>query len=155
MFSGLFSKRATNGDTEISYDDLADALKRGACFVVDVREPQEFASGHVPGAVNQPLSRFDPKTASGGKAGRAHLSGGRAIGEGAQPGAIRRTQGRPPLCRRHGGMAPGRRRRRSLAAFTWGTAAAPGDPSGSVIRFVLRPSTGTARVGRERNKSRR
>lgn len=67
MFSGLFSKRATSGDTEISYDDLAGALRRGACFVVDVREPQEFASGHVPGAVNQPLSRFDPKKLPEGK----------------------------------------------------------------------------------------
>ncbi len=67
IFSGLFSKGASNGDAEIFYDDLADALKRGACFVVDVREPQEFASGHVPGAINQPLSSFDPKQLPAGK----------------------------------------------------------------------------------------
>jgi rhodanese-related sulfurtransferase len=67
IFSGLFSKRATSGGAEISYEDLADALNRGACFVVDVRDPQEFASGHVPGAVNQPLSRSDPKKLPKGK----------------------------------------------------------------------------------------
>ena len=67
IFSGLFSKRAASGDAEISYGDLAEALRRGACFVVDIREPKEYASGHVPGAINQPLSRFDPKQLPAGK----------------------------------------------------------------------------------------
>jgi rhodanese-related sulfurtransferase len=67
IFSGLFSKRAASRDAEISYNDLADALRRNECFVVDVREPQEYASGHVPGAINQPLSRFDPKQLPAGK----------------------------------------------------------------------------------------
>ena len=138
MFSGLFSKRTTNDDTEISYDDLADALKRGACLVVDVREPPEFASGHVPGAINQPLSRFDPKK----------LPEGIPVGPSVRRAADRRRHSvrRDPLdattfaiMRAERRMAAGRRRHRSLAAFTWGTAAAPGDPSGSVIRFVLRP----------------
>ena len=29
--------------------------------MVDVREPDEFAGGHLPGAVPVPLSSFDPK----------------------------------------------------------------------------------------------
>ena len=29
--------------------------------MVDVREPHEFAVGHIPNALNLPLSSFDPK----------------------------------------------------------------------------------------------
>lgn len=40
-----------------------EALKRGladaAVLVIDVREPDEFAAGHIPGSVSFPLSRFD------------------------------------------------------------------------------------------------
>ena len=61
MFSRLFAKRAANPDpTTIGRDALAAELKSGACVVIDVREPHEYAAGHIPGAVNQPLSRFDP-----------------------------------------------------------------------------------------------
>ena len=45
---------------EISAQDLAAMLDAGTAIVVDVREPDEFASGHVPGAVNLPLSAIDP-----------------------------------------------------------------------------------------------
>ncbi len=38
-----------------------------ACTVVDVREPHEFAAGHIPNAVNMPLSRFDPQELPNGK----------------------------------------------------------------------------------------
>ncbi len=39
---------------------LAAMLERGEAIVVDVREPHEFAAGHIPGALNLPLSRFNP-----------------------------------------------------------------------------------------------
>ncbi len=39
---------------------LADLLERNMALVVDVREPDEFAAGHISGAINLPLSRFDP-----------------------------------------------------------------------------------------------
>ena len=29
-------------------------------LLVDVREPHEFAAGHIPGSVSLPLSAFDP-----------------------------------------------------------------------------------------------
>lgn len=45
---------------EISAQDLAAMLDAGTAIVVDVREPDEFAAGHVPGAVNLPLSAFTP-----------------------------------------------------------------------------------------------
>ena len=45
---------------EVGAAELAQMLRDGTALVVDVREPEEFADGHVPGAVNLPLSSFDP-----------------------------------------------------------------------------------------------
>lgn len=42
---------------ECSIDQAVQAHAEGAVFV-DVREPQEFAQGHVPGALNLPMSRL-------------------------------------------------------------------------------------------------
>jgi rhodanese-related sulfurtransferase len=43
-----------------------DAIKRGladgSIVLVDVREPHEFAAGHIPGSVSHPLSSFDPSS---------------------------------------------------------------------------------------------
>jgi thioredoxin 1 len=39
---------------EVSVQDLAAAHAEGA-YVLDVREPAEFAAGHVPGAVPMPM----------------------------------------------------------------------------------------------------
>lgn len=45
---------------DISPQALHALLQAGDVVVVDVREPHEFAAAHIPGAVNLPLSRFDP-----------------------------------------------------------------------------------------------
>lgn len=45
---------------EVTPAELAGQVQEGAVTLVDVREPAEFASGHIPGAVNHPLSSFDP-----------------------------------------------------------------------------------------------
>lgn len=45
---------------EISPAQLAELLERGEALVIDVREMGEFAEGHIPGAVNMPLSTFQP-----------------------------------------------------------------------------------------------
>lgn len=45
---------------EISAEHLAELLQRDEALVVDVREADEFAKGHIPSAVNLPLSTFDP-----------------------------------------------------------------------------------------------
>jgi len=42
---------------EIRPSELLD-LQRFGCPVVDVREPDEFADGHIPGAVNIPLPQL-------------------------------------------------------------------------------------------------
>ena len=57
---GLFDifKGGASAD-EIAHDDLVTALETNACVLVDVREPNEFQSGRVPGSQNMPLSRFD------------------------------------------------------------------------------------------------
>lgn len=52
---GLFGKAAHK---EVDVAQLKTMLDRGAALVVDVREPDEFAQGHIPGAVNVPLSDF-------------------------------------------------------------------------------------------------
>lgn len=43
---------------EIGVGELAQMLRDGRAAVVDVREPDEFAAGHIPGAINMPLSSF-------------------------------------------------------------------------------------------------
>lgn len=43
---------------EVTPRQLETMLRDGRALVVDVREPDEFAAGHIPGAVNMPLSGF-------------------------------------------------------------------------------------------------
>jgi len=52
--------------TEIEIAELHQLLANPGCtaLVVDVREPEEFARGHLPGAVNWPLSRLDERLAT-------------------------------------------------------------------------------------------
>lgn len=40
--------------------EVAAALEAGRIHLIDVREPSEFAQGHIEGSVNLPLSGFDP-----------------------------------------------------------------------------------------------
>ncbi len=42
--------------TPISAQQLKSWLDAGEVTLVDVREPAEFAAGHIPGAISQPLS---------------------------------------------------------------------------------------------------
>ena len=44
--------------TRISAHDLADQLATGDVTVIDVREPMEYASGHINGSLNIPLARI-------------------------------------------------------------------------------------------------
>ncbi|MGT2933851.1 rhodanese-like domain-containing protein [Streptococcus catagoni] len=39
--------------------ELQDQLRKGKLDLIDVREAFEYEAGHVPGAVNMPLSNFE------------------------------------------------------------------------------------------------
>ncbi|MCC6828531.1 MAG: rhodanese-like domain-containing protein [Novosphingobium sp.] len=45
---------------EVTAQELDAMLRAGKALVVDVRESDEFAAGHIPGAINRPLSTFQP-----------------------------------------------------------------------------------------------
>ncbi len=44
----------------VSREEVKQGLADGSIVLVDVREPNEWAAGHIPGAVLMPLSTFDP-----------------------------------------------------------------------------------------------
>ena len=65
LFRTLFSRAADTSD--LGLEAFARAVQAGEATVVDVREPHEFMAGHIPGAVNLPLSRFEPMSLPSGK----------------------------------------------------------------------------------------
>jgi len=68
IFSRWFAKADPDArPREIAHDELLAAMRDEAHVVVDVREPHEFAGGHIPGAINLPLSRFRPEELPAGK----------------------------------------------------------------------------------------
>jgi rhodanese-related sulfurtransferase/DNA-binding transcriptional ArsR family regulator len=66
---GYFDRR---DDMEaVSREELAARMKDGLVTVIDVRPPDEFALGHLPGAINVPLTELDVRLAD--------IDGGREI----------------------------------------------------------------------------
>jgi rhodanese-related sulfurtransferase len=98
----------TDGGT-VSLEELHAALEAGACALVDVREPHEFAVGHIPDATNLPLSRFDPGELPEGKpivlvcqvGGRSLRALHVAVGAGVRD--VRHYPGGTAAWRTHGG----------------------------------------------------
>jgi rhodanese-related sulfurtransferase len=45
--------------THLDRETVKAGLADGSMTLVDVREPHEFAVGHIPGSLSLPLSRFD------------------------------------------------------------------------------------------------
>jgi rhodanese-related sulfurtransferase len=63
-----FSRFGQAADPDVvDFGDLEEAASADAWTVVDVREPHEFAVGHIPNALNLPLSSFDPGQLPEGK----------------------------------------------------------------------------------------
>jgi rhodanese-related sulfurtransferase len=60
MESGMLNFGQSHAFQEITAAQLRDMLAQGHALVVDVREADEFAAGHIPGALNMPLSAFQP-----------------------------------------------------------------------------------------------
>lgn len=52
---------------DLSREDIKRGLADGSLVLVDVREPHEFAAGHIPGSILLPLSVFDPSQLPEGK----------------------------------------------------------------------------------------
>ena len=52
---------------DLDREAVRQGLREGSILLVDVREPHEFAAGHIPGSVSHPLSTFDPSTLPEGK----------------------------------------------------------------------------------------
>jgi len=68
MSSNMSSRSGQASDPDlVDFGDLEEAVGVGAWTVVDVREPHEFAAGHIPSALNMPLSSFDPQELPRGK----------------------------------------------------------------------------------------
>ena len=44
---------------DVGLEEVEAGLQDGSITLIDVREPHEFAAGHIPGSVSMPLSRFD------------------------------------------------------------------------------------------------
>lgn len=57
LFGGKSAPRATLN--ELSPAEVQASLADRSILLVDVREPHEFAAGHIEGAQSAPLSRFD------------------------------------------------------------------------------------------------
>ncbi len=60
MVFGFGRDKAKPQHREISAPDLSVMVTAGEALVVDVREVAEYAAGHIPGAINMPLSVFQP-----------------------------------------------------------------------------------------------
>ncbi|KFG68969.1 rhodanese-like domain-containing protein [Microvirga sp. BSC39] len=52
---------------DLDREAIKQGLREGSLLLVDVREPHEFAAGHIPGSVSLPLSSFDPSDLPEGK----------------------------------------------------------------------------------------
>ncbi|HET9398575.1 MAG TPA: rhodanese-like domain-containing protein [Sphingomicrobium sp.] len=67
---------------DITAAELHQMLAATSVLLVDVREPDEFAAGHIPGAVNFPLSSFAPSNVpdAGGRTIVLQCAGGKRSG---------------------------------------------------------------------------
>jgi rhodanese-related sulfurtransferase len=52
---------------DLDRETVKRGLADGSMVLVDVREPHEFAAGHIPGSISHPLSLFDPAQLPEGK----------------------------------------------------------------------------------------
>ena len=57
----MFGFKKRDAHREIGPAELDAMLKDGKALLIDVREAGEFATGHIAGAVNMPLSGFSPR----------------------------------------------------------------------------------------------
>lgn len=75
-----FSRKADH--REIGPLELQEMLAADQAMLIDVREANEFAQGHIAGAINVPLSNFDPASLpdAGGRIIVLQCAGGKRSG---------------------------------------------------------------------------
>lgn len=56
--------KAPDPNLEVDVQQTADARAAGSAQVVDVREPSEWAQGHIPGAIHIPLGDLPGRAAT-------------------------------------------------------------------------------------------
>jgi NADPH-dependent 2,4-dienoyl-CoA reductase/sulfur reductase-like enzyme/rhodanese-related sulfurtransferase len=56
--AGFLAQNVLHGDTRLWYADDLPGLADGRALLLDVRSPQEYQDGHLPGAVNVPHTRL-------------------------------------------------------------------------------------------------
>ncbi len=56
-----FVAEALQTVSEITPEDMAQNLFKSSVLILDVREPDEFAAGHLPGAINVPRGFLEVK----------------------------------------------------------------------------------------------
>ena len=56
----MFGFGGNKAHLEITPEALAAQLQDGSALLIDVREADEFAGGHIADAINMPLSTFQP-----------------------------------------------------------------------------------------------
>lgn len=78
----MFGFNSNKSHREIAPVELQAMLTDGSALIVDVREPDEFATGHIAGAVNLPLSAFSPRNIpdAGGRTIVLQCAGGKRSG---------------------------------------------------------------------------
>jgi len=59
---------------DLDRETIKKGLAEGSIILVDVREPHEFAAGHIPGSLSHPLSSFDPSALPTGEGRRVVFS---------------------------------------------------------------------------------
>ncbi|MGI6246378.1 MAG: rhodanese-like domain-containing protein [Pseudochelatococcus sp.] len=67
---------------DLAIDEVKRGLADGSILLVDVRESEEYAAGHIPASVSVPLSTFDPAAlpeANGRRIVFSCNSGGRTL----------------------------------------------------------------------------
>ncbi|HEX2136116.1 MAG TPA: rhodanese-like domain-containing protein [Microvirga sp.] len=64
---------------DLDRETVKRGLADGSITLVDVREPHEFAAGHIPGSISLPLSTFDPSAIPGGRVVFSCAAGVRSV----------------------------------------------------------------------------
>lgn len=76
------SMQPAQGVIDLNIEDVKKGLADGTMLLVDVRESEEYAAGHIPGSISVPLSTFSTDAlpeASGRKIVFSCNSGGRTL----------------------------------------------------------------------------